>query len=70
VRAVPHPYLKIGKRVRVTTGPLEGPEGIVVRKKNDFRFVISLDMIQRSVRLDIDYSSVEPAWDKQASCQR
>jgi hypothetical protein len=42
----------------------------VVRKKNAFRFVISLDMIQRSIRLDIDSSSVEPAYDPQASGQR
>ena len=61
VQVVPHPYLNVGRRVRIVAGPLEGLEGIVVRQKNAFRFVISLDMIQRSVRLDIDSSSVEPA---------
>ena len=45
MQAVPHPYLKVGKRVRITTGPLEGLEGIVVREKNALRFVISLDLI-------------------------
>jgi transcription antitermination factor NusG len=69
VRAVPHPYLKVGLRVRITVGPLEGLEGILIRKKNALRFVVSLDLIQRSIRLDIDASSVEPMSVRQASCQ-
>jgi transcription antitermination factor NusG len=68
VQAVPHPYLKAGRRVRVTAGPLEGFEGIVIREKNEWRFVISLDLIQRSIRLDIDADSVEPVYARQASC--
>ena len=42
----PHPYLKVGKKVRVTEGPLAGLEGILVRKKNRSLFVISVEMIQ------------------------
>src|SRR5882762_1346571 len=34
VRAEPHPYLKVGHRVRVKTGPLQGLQGILLRKKN------------------------------------
>ena len=68
VQAVPHPYLKAGRRVRVTAGPLEGFEGIVIREKNEWRFVISLDLIQRSIRLDIDADSVEPVYARQAAC--
>jgi transcription antitermination factor NusG len=64
VQAAPHPYLKAGRRVRITHGPLEGLEGIVIRKKNAWRFVLSLDLIQRSIRLDIDSSLVEPAFDR------
>lgn len=60
VQAVPHPYLKVGRRVRITAGPLEGLEGIMLRKKSGLRFVISLDLIQRSIRLDVDALSVEP----------
>jgi transcription antitermination factor NusG len=60
VQALPHPYLKIGKRVRITAGPLEGLEGILIRKKNAMRFVISLDLIQRSVVVDVDAGAVEP----------
>lgn len=69
IHAEPHPYLKVGRRVRITNGPLEGLEGIVIRKKNALRFVISLDLIQRSIRLDIEASSFELASDRQASCQ-
>lgn len=65
LQAAPYLNLKAGKRVRITTGPLEGLEGIVIRKKNSLRFVISLDLIQRSIRLDIEASSIEPACDRQ-----
>jgi len=56
----PYPYLKVGHRVRVRTGPLRGLEGILVRKKNGSRFVISLDLIMRSVAAEIDVAELEP----------
>jgi transcription antitermination factor NusG len=55
----PHPYVQIGRRVRVKCGPLAGLEGIVVRKKNRVRFVISLDLIQRSVAVEVEAGDVE-----------
>ena len=62
LRAEPHPYLQVGRRVRVIAGPLVGLEGILIRKKNEFRFVISLDLIQRSILLDVEATSVEPVY--------
>jgi transcription antitermination factor NusG len=59
--AKPHPYLKAGRRVRVRSGPLEGMEGIVVRRKNGSRLVISLELIQRAKAVDIAESSLEEA---------
>jgi transcription antitermination factor NusG len=59
VRAVPHPYLKLGRRVRVKTGSLAGLEGVLLRRKNSTRFVISLDLIMRSVAVEIEGSEVE-----------
>jgi len=59
LRLEPHPYLKVGNRVRVRTGPLQGLEGILVRKKNKTRFVISLDLIMRSVAAEIDVAELE-----------
>ena len=58
VRAEPHPYLTAGRRVRVRTGSLAGLEGVLLRRKNRTRFVISLDLIMRSVAVEIDGSEV------------
>jgi len=60
IQAVPHPYLKAGRRVRITAGPLEGLEGVAVRKKNSLRFVLSLDLIMRSVAVEIAMADLEP----------
>ena len=60
MRIEPHPYLKVGQRVRVKAGPLQGLQGILVRKKNVSRFVISLDLIMRSVAAEIDVAELEP----------
>jgi transcription antitermination factor NusG len=62
VRATPHPYLTIGRRVRVTAGPLAGREGIVVRRGGAMRVVLSIDLIQRSVLVDLKAEALEPAW--------
>lgn len=56
----PHPYLKAGQRVRVKTGPLQGLQGVLVRRKGVSRFVISLDLIMRSVAAEIDVADLEP----------
>lgn len=63
----PHPYLKVGQRMRVRTGPLQGLEGILVRKKKNSRFVISLDLIMRSVAVEIDMAELEPAHEQVGS---
>jgi transcription antitermination factor NusG len=60
VRAAPHPYLKVGRRVRIIAGPLEGLEGILIRRKIELRFVISIDLIQRSMLSQIGSTSREP----------
>jgi len=55
----PHPYLKIGERVRIKAGVMAGVEGILVRKKNDFRVVLTLDSIMRSVSVEVDAEEIE-----------
>jgi transcription antitermination factor NusG len=55
----PHPYIKEGMMVRVKRGPLAGTEGVLIEKKKNFRFVINVDLIQKSVAVDIDSSDVE-----------
>ena len=59
----PYPFLKCGKRVRVIRGSLEGVEGILVRKKNLFRLVLSVDMLAQSVAVEVHASDVEPCGD-------
>src|SRR5258708_6550370 len=60
LRMEPHPYLTVGRRVRITAGPLAGREGILKRRKGTLRVVLSTELIQRSVFVDIDVSSVVP----------
>jgi transcription antitermination factor NusG len=57
----PHPYLRVGRRVRVRGGPMQGLEGIIVRRKDRCRIVFSLDLIMRSMAVEVDESDVEPA---------
>lgn len=57
-----HPYLIVGRRVRVVSGALCGAHGILVRRKNNCRLVISLDAIMRSVSLEIDEADVVPVF--------
>jgi len=56
----PHPYLKAGRRVRVRSGPLSGVEGVLVRRKDGFRLVLSIELIARSVATEVDEADVEP----------
>jgi len=60
--ARPHPFLTIGRRVRITGGPFAGLEGILKRRKNNLRVVVSLALIQRSVAVDVDTADVAPAF--------
>jgi transcription antitermination factor NusG len=55
----PHPFLKVGDRVRVKAGSLVGLEGILVRKKNLFRLVVSVEMLGRSASTEVEASMVE-----------
>ena len=57
--AEPCPYLKVGKSVRVIRGPMAGAEGILCRKKDRYRFVISVDVLMRSVAVEVDASDLE-----------
>ena len=66
LRVEPHPFLKCGDRVRVIRGTLQGVEGILVRRKNICRLVLSVDMLAQSVGVEIDASDVEPVAPKSA----
>jgi transcription antitermination factor NusG len=61
-RIAPHPYLSVGNRVRVRSGPFCGIEGIIVRTNHQARLVISLSLIQSSASLEIDQFELEPVY--------
>lgn len=56
----PHPYLRVGQKVRLDSGPLSSLEGILVGKRGSERLVISVDLLQRSVAAEIDSAFVRP----------
>lgn len=60
IKVEPHPYLKAGRRVRVRSGAMQGLEGIVVRRKERCRVVFSIDVIMRSMAVEVDEADVEP----------
>ena len=60
ILAKPHPYLIVGRRVRIVHGPLSGAEGILVRKKGIYRVVLSLELIMRSVAVEVEAADVAP----------
>ncbi len=59
LRIEPHPYLTIGRRVRIRTGPLKGMEGILVNRKGNFRVVLSIQLIMRSLSAEVDVADLE-----------
>jgi transcription antitermination factor NusG len=62
----PHPYLVVGERARIKAGPMTGMEGVLVRKINGFRVVLTLDMIMQSVAVEVDADDLEPVGPTQA----
>jgi transcription antitermination factor NusG len=59
LKVEPHPYLICGDRVRIKSGALAGIEGILVRKKNLYRLVLSVEILERSAAVEVDASCVE-----------
>lgn len=57
--AEPHPYLRVGKKVRIVRGPMTGAEGVLSRKKDKYRVVISIDVLMRSVAVELDGGDLE-----------
>jgi len=57
----PWPYLREGERVRIVKGALDGLEGVLVKKKSQWRIVVSINLLQRSVAAEVDRDWVRPA---------
>jgi transcription antitermination factor NusG len=60
VLAEPYPYLTVGTRVEIRNGPMQGMTGILLRRQNKCRVVISVDLIMRSMAVEVEASDVVP----------
>ncbi|OFV97958.1 MAG: hypothetical protein A3H28_07195 [Acidobacteria bacterium RIFCSPLOWO2_02_FULL_61_28] len=54
LRIKPHPFLETGDWVKIKSGPLVGLEGILVRQQDQLRLVLSVEMLGRSVAVEVD----------------
>ena len=60
VKIDPYKYLQTGTRVRVKTGPLMGIEGFLLKRKANYRVVVSVDLLQRSTAAEVCIADIEP----------
>jgi transcription antitermination factor NusG len=56
----PIPYIAVGQKVQIVTGPLSGLTGIISRIKNRGKLIVSVDLIMRSIVVEIDGEEVAP----------
>jgi len=52
--ANPHPFLRIGQRVRIDRGPLTGAEGIFTARNGQSSLILSISLLQRSIAVEVD----------------
>ena len=56
----PWPHLKPGDRVRIESGPLRGVEGVLLKEKESLRLVLGVELLQRSIAVELEPESVVP----------
>lgn len=66
--AEPCPLLTVGQRARIRSGALAGMEGIVVRKKNSLRVVLTLEHIMQSIAVEVNAEDLEPLQARALAC--
>jgi transcription antitermination factor NusG len=54
------PFLRVGSKVSIMRGPLEGVQGTLVREKGVLRVVVNIDLLRRSVAAEVDRADVSP----------
>jgi transcription antitermination factor NusG len=60
LKAEPHPYLNTGDAVRIVAGPLAGMQGVLTRRKHEYRVVLSIEAIMRSIVVEVSEFDIEP----------
>ena len=58
----PWPFLRLGQRIRMQSGPLTGIEGIFLRVQDEDHLIISITLLQRAVSVVIERDSVSPVF--------
>jgi transcription antitermination factor NusG len=67
---MPWPYVQVGQMARIEAGPLQGMSGIVIRIKSGLKLVLSVQLLQRSIAVEIDRSWIHTAHPARAAEQR
>jgi transcription antitermination factor NusG len=60
ISPTPYPFLNVGEHVRICSGPLTGLTGILMRDKRGQRIILSVELISRSISVELDCADVEP----------
>ena len=60
LKAEPHPYLNNGDSIRIVAGPLAGMTGILTRRKHEYRVVLTIEAIMRSIVVEVSEFDIEP----------
>lgn len=61
IKCDPYSYFASGREVLVINGPLQGIKGKIIGRRGNYRLVLSVDVIQRSVSVEVDIRDVEMA---------
>jgi transcription antitermination factor NusG len=56
----PHPYVNVGQKVRIEYGALTGLVGLVTEVRNEMRLILSVNLLMRSVSIEVDRTWVQP----------
>jgi transcription antitermination factor NusG len=68
--ATPWPFLRVGQRLVMERGPLAGIEGILQEIKSRYRFIVSVNLLQRSVAAEVEAEWVRPVGPRAATGAR
>ena len=60
-KATPYPFLTAGKQVRIRSGPFAGLQGRILRRKGKLRLVVTLELIQSAMLLEMDAAEAQLA---------
>jgi transcription antitermination factor NusG len=58
--SIPVPYATLGEKVEITEGPLAGIVGVITRLKSGCRLIVSVELIMKSISIDIEESQLAP----------